>query len=151
MTPPAPPPLRLHAHDAEDLAVFSACLQDAILAVKDMRYFARRRRFVLALHRFCWERLAQEGSQWVACGLHFDGVLRAQSAGFGPTETERRLELLAINFQDDQDRPSGWVELLFAGGGMLRLTVECLDAHLMDIGSAEPLDLVPRHPLPPTA
>jgi len=47
--PPEPPQsrqdLRLRAVDAEDLAVISACLQDALVSVRDLAYDrdARRR------------------------------------------------------------------------------------------------------------
>ncbi len=47
------------------------------------------------------------------------------------------VSLLAINFTPKGvDDPAGAVELLFAGGGTIRLEVECIDAGLQDMGSA---------------
>ncbi len=52
--PEAEQTLRLIALDGEDLAVLSAHLQDSVLRVGDMLYFAKEKRFVLALNRFDW-------------------------------------------------------------------------------------------------
>ena len=50
-------PLKLRAVDAEDLAVLGACLQDALVAVQDMRFLGEEDRFVMVVNRFCWENL----------------------------------------------------------------------------------------------
>ena len=47
--------LKLSALDADDLAVISAAVQDALVAVRDCAYFKDERRFVLLLNRFRWE------------------------------------------------------------------------------------------------
>ena len=62
--PPAQPPssndelLRLVALDAEDLAILSAHVQDAVLRVKDINWLPRKGHFVLGLNRFVWEKAA---------------------------------------------------------------------------------------------
>jgi hypothetical protein len=43
------------AMDAEDLAVISALVQDAVFPATEMRWDRRRRRFALLLNRFRWE------------------------------------------------------------------------------------------------
>ncbi|MBV5335567.1 DUF2948 family protein, partial [bacterium] len=48
-------PIKLRAEDEEDLAVISACLQDAILPVAEMCFERAARRFVLVANRFKWE------------------------------------------------------------------------------------------------
>ena len=53
--PGSMPPLRLRAEDAEDLAVLSACLQDALVAVRDLAYDPGAGVFVLVANRFRWE------------------------------------------------------------------------------------------------
>ena len=45
------------------------------------------------------------------------------------------LELLAIRFTQTDD-PAGHIDLDFAGGGTIRLSVECLEARLQDLGAA---------------
>ena len=56
------------------------------------------------------------------------------------------LNLLAIGFQLT-DAPSGVVELRFAGGGTVRLTVEYLEARLTDLGAAWAASGKPAHAL----
>ena len=43
------------------------------------------------------------------------------------------LNLLAVEFAET-DAPAGVVTLIFSGGAMLRLEVECLEAELADLG-----------------
>ena len=56
------------------------------------------------------------------------------------------LELLAIAFMPI-DGPAGIVELRFAGGGTVRLGVECLEARLQDLGAAWAATAKPAHAL----
>lgn len=142
-------PLRLRAEDAEDLDVFAACLQDALVKVGAMAFEPRRRRFALMFSRYRWEaesagRFARRLGERVGCGVHFDGVLRAQMHGFGPAERERVLELLTIGFEPG-DEGAGRVTLVFAGDAALRLEVECIDARLRDLGQPWTTRNRPRH------
>jgi hypothetical protein len=47
--------LKLRAEDRDDLAVISACLQDALVAVGDIAYVPEERSFVFVANRFRWE------------------------------------------------------------------------------------------------
>src|SRR5690242_1042714 len=47
--------LKLRARDARDLETVAACVQDALVALGDIRYLPRERRFGLMLNRFRWE------------------------------------------------------------------------------------------------
>ena len=143
--------LRLMALDSEDLAVLSAHVQDAVLKVGDLSWLNEEKRFVLAMNRFAWEK-AQKGS-WLkreyqrrrSC-LHFDRVEAVKSTGIDREATETVLELLAIRFEP-HDNPSGDVLIDFAGGAGIRLSVECLEAQLADLGPAWSTDHAPRHVL----
>lgn len=142
-------PLRLRAEDAEDLSVFAACLQDALVKVGAMEFEPRRRRFALMFSRYRWEaessgRFGRRLGERVGCGVHFDGVLRAQMHGFGPAERERVLELLTIDFEPASEG-AGRVTLVFAGDAALRLEVECVDAQLRDLGAPWTTRNRPRH------
>src|SRR5260370_17414403 len=69
--------LRLRAEDAEDLAVISACLQDALVSVRDLAYDRDARIFVLVANRFRWEGGAIGGGAGrpfdrTLCGASFD-------------------------------------------------------------------------------
>lgn len=147
-SPPLDPaaPLRLVALDEDDLAVFSANLQDALIPVPDMAYLPREKRFALAGKRFDWVAAAAGGCERCAIGLHFERVLGVARAGFTQGETARVLNLLAVAFTPG-DAPAGQVTLTFSGGAAIRLDVECLEARLADLGERYPCDKPQPHPV----
>lgn len=143
--------LRLIALDAEDLAVLSAHIQDAVLKVGQMRWMPGERRFVLGLNRFAWEampegRRPRQDYQRRRAALHFERVEAVRSTGLDRSAVDTVLELLAIRFEL-LEAPSGEVVLDFAGGATLRLSVECLEAQLADLGPAWSTPHAPRHVL----
>lgn len=126
----------LAAEDAADLEVISARLQDAVAKVKDFVYLPKRRRFAALFNRFQWEAGARSGDLRLQSGLHFDGVLSVKSSNIRRGAPDSVISLLAIKFVPKSvDDPAGTVELIFSGGGVLKLEVECIDAGLSDISS----------------
>jgi hypothetical protein len=126
--------LKLAAADAEDLEVLSARLQDAVFKLKDASWQPRKRRFALVVNRLRWEDGARTR---VRAGLHFDGVLKVQSHKVKLGAGEAVVSLLAARFTPNAgEDPGGVIELVLAGGGAFRLTVECVDAELADMTSA---------------
>jgi hypothetical protein len=140
--------LKLLALDAEDLAVLSAHVQDAVVRTVDMGYARGDRRFALLMNRYDWtsDQPRSRGFRKRA-GLHFDRVEAVAYAGFDPASPEGVLNLLALTFIPNVDGVSGIVELAFAGGGTVRLTVECLEARLADLGAAWAAAAKPAHAL----
>jgi Protein of unknown function (DUF2948) len=125
--------LKLAAADAEDLEVLSARLQDAVCKLKDFGWHPKKRRFAAVVNRLKWE---EGGRRRVRTGLHFNGVLKVQSQKVKLGAGEAVVALLALRFSPaGGDDPSGVIEIVLAGGGMIRLTVECIDAELADITS----------------
>ena len=140
MTAVAPAePLRLLAADAEDLHIISAALQDAILRPVDIVWEPGSWRVTLKLSRFCWEC----GGTRVMAAMQFGDVIAVKSRRL-PRLPESALELLAMEFAPDE-APGGRVILMFAGGGDLRIDVECLDAVLTDLSERWPARLAPSH------
>jgi hypothetical protein len=123
--------------------VISATTQDAIVRVADMGYAQADKRFALLMNRYAWEEAGKKG-QRRRTALHFDRVEAVQAAGINLESPEGALELLAIRFLPTSD-PAGTVELSFAGGGTVRLTVECLEARMQDLGAAWAAKLKPEH------
>ena len=168
MSKPKLQPLRLRAEDVEDITVLSACLQDATLSLGDIAWQPRQRRFALMLRRFRWEDEAQQtlrGARKLGAkphfrsqaGLHFDGVLRVQQQNLNPAAKTEPLELLSVLAEpalpaapqtaadDAAADPAATLTLVFAGGGAIRLDVECIAAELQDIGPPYPVRRVPKH------
>ncbi|SRR5690606_15090 len=132
-------PLRLLAEDADDLHIISAALQDAIMRPVDIVWEPSARRVTLALSRFCWEC----GGTRVMSAMQFGDVVAVKSRRL-PRGPEHALELLAMDF-DPGEPPGGRVTLMFAGGGDLRIEVECLDAILTDLSERWPARVAPTH------
>lgn len=132
-------PLRLLAADADDLQIMSAALQDSILRPVDIVWEKGARRVTLALSRFCWEC----GGTRVMAAMQFGDVQAVKSRRL-PRGPETALELLAIDFEP-VEAPGGRVILMFAGGGDLRIDVECLDAVVTDLSERWPARMAPTH------
>jgi Protein of unknown function (DUF2948) len=123
--------LKLAAADAEDLEVLSARLQDAVVKLKNFTWLPKKRRFAAVVNRLQWE---DGGKTRVRAGLHFDGVLKVQSQKVKLGAGEAVVSILALNFKPNEgEDPGGVIEIVLAGGGILRLTVECIDAELADM------------------
>jgi hypothetical protein len=124
----------LAAEDAEDLEAISACLQDAVVRVKDLVWLPKSRRFAGLFNRFKWEKAGARSGTRVRAGLHIDGVLSARSSRLRTDSPDRVASLLAIRFEPKgADDPGGIIELVFSGGGLLRLEVECISAEVADL------------------
>jgi len=132
-------PLRLLAEDAVDLQIISAALQDAIMRPVDIRWEKDARRLTIVLSRFCWEC----GGTRVMAAMQFGDVEAVKSRRL-PRLPESALELLALDFEPTE-APGGRVILMFAGGGDLRIDVECLDAVLTDLSDRWPARMAPTH------
>src|SRR5437588_8269430 len=94
--PPAAAGLRLRAEDAEDLAVISACLQDALVAVRDLAYDRAAQTFWLVANRFRWEKApagAGAAFERTLCGIAFDDISEVAYRGFHRSEEDRILSL----------------------------------------------------------
>jgi hypothetical protein len=130
------PELTLAAEDAEDLEVISARLQDAVAPLKEFVYLPKKRRFAALLNRFKWEDGRRSADLRVRSLLHFDGVLSVQSKNLKHGAPDAVVSLLAIRFTPKGgEDPGGEIELVFSGGGAMKLEVECIDAGLTDVSS----------------
>ncbi|ATQ43534.1 DUF2948 family protein [Caulobacter mirabilis] len=141
--PQAAKPLRLLAEDADDLAVVSAALQDAVAKIGDIAFDAAGRRLTVALNRFRWE-AGEKTRQRVRTGLQIGGVLGVRSRKLRRDAKGAIVELLSLAFEPGE-APGGVVVFTFAGGGDLRVEVECLDLILADVSDPWPTPRAPAH------
>jgi hypothetical protein len=150
--PPDAKPLRLRAEDAEDLAVISACLQDALVSVRDLAYDREARSFMLVANRFRWECGGDQASgtppfERTLCGLAFDEVEGVAYRGFQRTEEDRILCLLAL--RPTPDGGGGGIDLEFAAGATVRLKTAGIRCRLRDLGEPWPTRWHPEHAADP--
>lgn len=136
-------PLKLLAQDAEDLSVVSAALQDAVAKIGDISFEPRSRQLTIVFNRYCWE---CGGGRRVRSALQFGGVTRVQARRLRRSPGDAVVELLALSFEPGEP-PGGVITLSFAGGGDLRVEVECVEAVLADVSAPWPTRSRPEHEL----
>jgi hypothetical protein len=146
--------LKLSAVDREDLQVIAALLQDALVAVVDMRFLPEEKSFVLVANRFRWENCKDtpeaaldpglvdcSAYERVNCGLAFLGVERVRRRALDMNDRARILELL------DLESEPGALTLVFAGGAAIRLEGDNVTCRLGDVGEPWPTPWRPKHPV----
>jgi Protein of unknown function (DUF2948) len=138
-------------------------VQDSLVKVADILWRPSDRRFVMALNRFDWMTAAEiakagPGSraqssvtskakpEYRRCrtALRFERVLACKCRNLDQTAKDAQLNLLAVEFAQTE-APAGIVSLIFSGGGVIRLDVECLEAELADLGEISPAAICPDH------
>lgn len=138
--------LHLTAFDAEDLAVISAQMQDAVIRFGEVKYLIRQRQFVAVANRFAWDALpAQERRR---TGLQISDVKSVKRQGPQMPDQHTVLALLAMTFAPDaadKDRLAGTLTLSFSGGHIFALAVDCINVHLDDLGPAWSTEQTPEH------
>jgi hypothetical protein len=159
--------LKLRARDADDLAVVSALLQDAIVPAKEMTFLAKDRRFVMVVNRFMWERQpdspleppvapghekkmrgedasfreteAQPLYERTHCGVTFDKIKAVKARGMDLEDRSELYDLLSIQPAE------GGVLLVFADEAALFLQTKRIRCHLQDLGEPWPTHSRPGH------
>ena len=153
--------LKLVALDKDDIEVISAHVQDSLVKIADILWRPSEHRFVVALNRFDWmsaAEIAKVGKMSGAAAgaaakqdyrrcrtaLRFERVLACKCRNLDQTAKGAQLNLLAVEFAET-DSPAGIVSLIFSGGGVIRLDVECLEAELADLGEVSTAAICPDH------
>ena len=153
--------LKLRAEDEEDVQVLSACLQDALVAVGDMKFLKEERRFVLVANRFCWEDESLDTfpamtdgetdeesiHERVHCGVRFENVTGVKVRGVDPRDSGRILDLLAVTTESASDHAD--VRLIFSGDAEILLRSERLLCLMEDLDEHWPTAFRPKHPVAP--
>ncbi len=143
--------LKLIAFDAEDLGIIAAHVQDAVLKVGDMKFEPASGRFFMQLNRFVWERAEKEqatGSyERRKTVLHFERVTGVQVLNLDQKNRDTVLDLLTLQIDEKKPAsdPAETIEIIFAGGATLRLTVECIEAQLSDMAGSWETTSRPAH------
>ncbi len=145
-------PLRLRAESAEDLAVISSLMQDAVGRAGEITWMRKKRRLVVIANRFRWENGVAPGEQGkplerIRSMLAIEGVMRVRARGLSPKRREEPYELLALMFEPG-DGCGGVLRLTMAGGAELAVEVECLELSMTDVSEPWPARArrAPHHP-----
>lgn len=141
-------PLRLRAADEEDLAVISACLQDAVIAIRETKFLPAEQKFVFVANRFRWEEADSDSPKGelgsyerVNCGVCFDDVTAVRQRGLVQERKGQIVSLLAI------ETGNGVIELHLSAGITIRLEVTNIMCHVQDLDEPWPTQWRPVHPV----
>ena len=139
-------PVKFVALDRDDLEVVSTHLQDSLVKVADIMWRPKERRVVISLRRFDWLSAEASRPELRRChsALRFERVNSCKCRSLDPGGKDAVLNLLAVEFTEG-NTPAGTVRLIFSGGAVLRLDVECLEAELVDLGASWPAAERPVH------
>lgn len=139
-------PLHLVAADGDDINSMSSCLQDSVMKIGDFAYLPKQRRFACVANRFVWEvSVKRKGGPFarVRSGLYFDDVLSVKQQNIRHDASEAIVSLLAIRHEAGE--ASDFITLEFSGGGIIRMEVEAINAHLDDISEPWQTKNRPEH------
>ena len=142
--------LKLIALDAEDLSIIAAHMQDAVLRIEDMAFLKADKRFAIVANRFDWGHAVKSpktaADKFVRrrTGIRIEHVTGAQVQGLDLTRKDQVLSLLTLTYAAGAE-PQGTITLAFAGGGAVRLQVDCIEAGLTDLGAAWATPRKPEH------
>ena len=133
--------LRLRASDTGDLEIIAGAVQDSIFQIGQSRYDRAGLSFTLRLSRYMRE---MDTPHRVESGLRFDGVLSVKSQRVDLAKQDAYAVILGLIYEAT-DTPAGIVSMTLAGGGVIQIEVEAIDATLADIGDARKTKRIPKH------
>lgn len=139
--------LKLIALDGDDLAVISACVQDAVFKTSDARYLKAESLFTVEMNRFVWEKEgARAPFERRRAVLGFKQVEGVRARGVSLDKGDDVHSILAVRFEPDDGGPEGSIELVLSGGGAIRLEARCIEVQLADVAGSWETRFKPRHP-----
>ena len=139
--------LKLIVKKQEDLKVISAYSQDSIVAIKDITFLKKNRIFVMLINRFMWEYIERginKQNKRIRCALKFEGILKVKSKKINQKNKNKRLECLAIESNEFLGK-NNEINFFFAGGGVITLIAESIEAVMHDLGESWNVKHTPKH------
>jgi len=139
--------LKLMVRNREDLKVISAYSQDSIVAIKDITFLKKNRIFIMIINRFMWEDIERginRQSKRIKCVLKFEGILKVKSKKINQKNKDKRLECLAIECNEILNK-NNEIFFFFAGGGIITLVSESIEAVMHDLGKPWNVKHTPKH------
>jgi len=139
--------LKLICKNQEDLKVISAYSQDSVVAVKDIIFLKKNRIFLMIVNRFMWEDIEKgihRQNKRIRCAIKFEGILEAKSKKINQKNKNKRLECLAIKSNKILNK-NYEINFFFAGGGIITLISESIEAVMHDLHVPWNVKHIPKH------
>lgn len=127
--------LSLLGQEPDDIATFSALLQDATLRLVDIGYDRKARRLACLVNRY---RREADAPSRIRCAFRIETAVAVQRSGW-PADPQAVTAILSLA-QDGE-----WLVITCAGGIAIRARIEVIDLVLEDIGAPWVTTRVPDH------
>jgi len=127
------PAMKIAALDESDLAVISAHLQDAVMRVGDLHWMKAAGKLALVANRFDHFANKSGTGERRQCGIQISRVRHVTQRNIAMQDKAAIVCLLAMTFRPGAEAPDGVIELSFAGGGAVRVEVECIEVSMADL------------------
>ena len=139
--------LKLKANDENDLKVFAAYLQDALIVPGDIKYLEKNKSLICIFNRFMWED-AEKGifrdNKRIRSALKLNDVTAVKSKNINPKESKKVLEFLTINSAKKIDENVD-INLLFSDNITISVKTETINATLEDFSDSWTTKIKPVH------
>ena len=139
--------LKLKANDENDLKVFAAYLQDALIVPGDIKYLEKNKSLICIFNRFIWED-AEKGifrdNKRIRSALKLNDVTAVKSKNINPKESKKVLEFLTINSTKKIDENID-INLLFSDNITISVKAETINATLEDFSDSWTTKIKPVH------
>ena len=139
--------LKLIGKNQEDLKVISTYTQDSIVTVGDMVFLEKNRIFLMIVNRFMWEDVGKgtfKQIKRIRSAIKFEEILKVKSKKINQKNKNKRLECLAIECNEILCK-NNEIIFFFAGGGVITLISESIEAVMHDLGEPWNVRHTPKH------
>lgn len=138
-------PLKIVAHDREDLDIILTLLQDALMPTVSIVFHKEQRTMTFLTNRFCWEipEKEQEPYYRVHSGLLFSNVDGVHEKNIDQANKKRILSFLTAKVDDVDGRIH--IYLFFSEDACIRMTVSNIKCIMADIDEPWLTQTVPDH------
>ena len=119
---------KIIAQSPEDLQMISACCSEAKVKISDIKYLPSNKIFLISMLRK--DRENEDDKKLINSIIKFEFVQSSKSKNIDPSETDKELELLAIDLFKREHNFE--ITLLFSENRFITLTSEIVEAVLED-------------------
>ena len=119
---------KIIAQSPEDLQMISACCSEAKVKISDIKYLPSNKIFLISMLRK--DRENEDDKKLINSIIKFEFVQSSKSKNIDPSETDKELQLLAIDLFKREHNFE--ITLLFSENRFITLTSEIVEAVLED-------------------
>ena len=130
---------KILAASDKELMIISACLQDALISLKDASFDAKNKKFSFLATRYQWEKSDSKKGLRTHTAVAFENIDKVETANLNlPQKVSHNLSLLNISVEKE------YLILTFSENVKIRLKTSQLKVKLRDEGAPWPAK-VPSH------